>query len=117
MYDRTKDKNIKSKTATIKNKTWTKEKIVKLLNTNDKAVERAILRLYSFQTIDERTYGHTETNNGVGFNRYDANLLSGFAEQLIQYKRPLSGKQLIIARKKLVKYANQLLNYVESKGK
>ena len=103
-----------SKKATTKNKTWNKEEIIKLLLTNNKAVERAILRLYSFQTDEEKFYGHTETINGVGFNRYDTNILSNFAEQLTIYKKPLSSKQLAIARKKLIKYTGQLLKYIEN---
>lgn len=117
MYNRSKDKNIKSKVVVVKNKPWDKDKIIKLLLTNDKAVERAILLLYSFQTEDERIYGHTGVINGKGFNRLDANILSSFAEQITIKKKPLSYKQLIIARKKLVKYTGQILDYMAEQNK
>ena len=58
------DKNIKSKVAIINSKTWTLKDVIKLLIENDKAVERAILLLYSFQTDDEKRYGHTGEWNG-----------------------------------------------------
>lgn len=106
----------KVKQVIIKNKVWDKEAINNLLRRNDKAVERAILLLYSFQTYAEKHYGHTETNNGVGFNRYDSNILSSFAEQLNK-GNSLSPKQLIIARIKLQKYTGQILNYMQENNK
>lgn len=107
---------MKSKAVTIKNKTWTKEDIKELLRKNNKAVERAIVLLYSFQTYEEQKYGHTEECNGVGFNRLDSNILSSFAEQILG-DRNLSPKQLLIARIRLEKYAGQILNYMATKYK
>ena len=45
---------MKSKVVVVKNKAWTKEDIKELLRKNNKAVERAIVLLYSFQTYDEQ---------------------------------------------------------------
>ena len=115
MYKREENKNIKSKVVIIKNKAWSCEDIKELLKRNDKAVERAITLLYSFQTYDEQKYGHTGENNGVGFNRLDANILSSFAEQLNK-GRKLSSKQIAIARPKLMKYTKQIFNYMAKKA-
>ena len=114
MYKRNSKDN--SKVAIINSKTWTLKDVVNLLLRNDKAVERAILLLYSFQTDDEKRYGHTGEWNGVGFNRYDANILSTFAEQLLQKKKHLTYCQMFIARKKVIKYAKQIFNYMLSKN-
>jgi hypothetical protein len=46
---------------------WTKEKIINLLHTNDKAVGRALMRLYERQTFDEREAKDVKYKNGMGF--------------------------------------------------
>lgn len=92
---------------------YTKEQIKDLLVTNDKAVERAILRLYQYQTNTEQVDRETKDKNNVGFNGVDANLLSGFAEWLKSGKH-LTIKQLPYARKKIIKYAGQLANIANS---
>ena len=114
MYNRTKDKK-KTKQVEVNGKLWDKEKLKDLLMRNDKAVIRALLLLYSFQTYEEKHYGHTGTKNNVGFNRLDANILSSFAEQLNKGYR-LSEKQIAIARPKLQKYVGQILNYMKKKN-
>lgn len=123
MYNREKEsmentkpkRNIKSKVATINSKAYTLEDVKELLKRNNKAVERAILLLYSFQTLEEQKYGHTGEWNNKGFNRVDANILSSFAEQL-STGRSLSSKQLVIARLKIMKYSKQIFNYMLSKS-
>ena len=52
--------------------------------------------------MTSKKYGHTEECNGVGFNRLDSNILSSFAEQILE-GRNLSPKQLLIARIRLEK--------------
>ena len=112
---RKENKNIKSKAVVVKNKAWSCEDIRKLLRKNNKAVERALTLLYSFQTYDEQKYGHTGECNGVGFNRVDSNILSSFAEQ-INKGYNLTEKQLAIARIKVLKYANQILKHMAKKN-
>lgn len=87
---------------------WTEEKIVQLINNNDKMVIRSLLKLYEFQTADEQAYGEASYNNGVGFNGADAPILTSFVDF---YKQTgfLSKKQIAIARKKLIKYRKQLV--------
>ena len=66
--------------------------------------------------------------NGVGFNSIDANFLSSLAEWILDRKhapvaekdkyvvrRHLSYKQRLLARKKVTKYASQLVNmYIDA---
>jgi hypothetical protein len=46
---------------------WNKERIVTLLETNDKAVARALVRLKQLQTTDEVVAEDTKYRNGRGF--------------------------------------------------
>lgn len=88
---------------------YTKADIKALLTTNDRAVTRAIVAVYGFQTQSERSSKTTADLNGIGFNGADAEILSSFAEQ-IQKGRQLSERQMEIARRKIVKYSQQLAN-------
>ena len=88
--------------------TYTKDDIKRLLQENDKAVERAIIRLYDFQTPTEQEIRETREKNNVGFNGVDAELLTGFAKFMLERKRHLTPKQMTYARKKILKYAGQL---------
>ena len=69
---------------------------------------------YNFQTDEEQVIEDTKEHNGVGFNGVDGHILSSFATQILRwendkkYKSPLSPKQMIIARKRIVKYSGQL---------
>lgn len=89
-------------------KTWDKESIQELLKSNDKAVARAVLAVYRFQTEAEKSTQTTRDSNGIGFSAFDAEILSDFAEKL---KRglTLSPRQLELARKKMLKYHRQLV--------
>lgn len=95
----------------INGKVWTKDNLKELLLTNNNAVERAITVIYGYQTLSEQAENQTVSANGVGFNQFDSTLLSSFAQQLEEGKH-LSYKQMIIARKKITKYAGQLLKHM-----
>jgi len=77
---------------------------------------RGILALYARQTQDEKDSESTEHDNKMGFNGFDAEILSSFSKQILawqaqavkQYASPLSAKQVSLARKKMGKYAGQL---------
>lgn len=86
---------------------WTIDAIKNLLNTNDRAVTRGILVIYSRQTADEKQSEDTRHHNGVGFSAFDAKILSSFAIQLVQ-GRNLSVRQMEVARKLMPKYSRQL---------
>ncbi len=86
---------------------WNRENIRELLETNDKAVLRGILVIYSLQTFDEQATRSTTKYNGVGFSGVDAEFMSSLAESIQKYGR-LTDKQMTYARKKIKKYAKQL---------
>ena len=116
MYDRTQNKRTKKvKEIVIKGKTWTIEEVKDLLKRNNKAVERAIKLLYSFQTEAEKALETASTVNGKGFNKFDAEILSSYAEQLLEGRR-LTIKQLCVARPKILKYTKQIFNYMLEKN-
>lgn len=94
---------------------WTKDKIVALLETNDKAVARALVRLSELQTFDEVQHEDTKYRNGKGFRPAHARMGTSMAKF---YSRNgyLSPKQVNYWRSKDKKgnmrigiYANQLL--------
>lgn len=98
------------------------------LMTNNDYLEKAILKLYKYQTEHEQQMQDTAVLNGVGFNTIDANFLSSLAEWILDRKhasaakkdkyvvrRHLTNKQLLFARKKVTKYAGQLVNmYIDA---
>ncbi len=93
-----------------------KNYIVNLLNTNDKAVARALVALNKLQTIDEQITENTRHNNGQGFTPADAAMGTSMA-QWYETKGYLSPKQVAYWRKpnakgtpRICKYAGQLLN-------
>lgn len=89
-------------------KVWTIEEIKELIKTSDKMVVRSVVKLYELQTATEQAAQETHERNGVGFNGVDAGIMSSFAEW---YKNRgyLSAEQTALARKKLFKYAGQLV--------
>lgn len=94
--------------------TLTKEYIRERITTDDNALIRGMLAIYAYQTADEQRAQVTKYENGVGFNGADSTILSSFCEQ---YNRKgfLSTKQLNIARRKMAKYAKQLLHISAAK--
>ena len=85
----------------------TVEEIKTKVSSNAQWAAHAISALYERQTQAEKDTQHTSELNGRGFNGFDSEILSSFAEQ-IKRGRTLSPKQLAIAFKKLPKYAGQL---------
>lgn len=102
-----------TKATDTKGKTWTKDEIAQLLQTNDKALERAILKIFARQTASEQAIDTTTHTNGKGFTSADARLLSSFAKWIQTSHKAegsrLSDKQKVWARKKMAKYAGQML--------
>jgi hypothetical protein len=97
---------------------WNKEKILNLLAVNDKAVGRAILRVYANQTQDEQNLQHVIYKNGKGFRPQHARMGTSMAEFLLK-KGFLSSKQVAYWRVRDKKgtmrigiYANQLLSEI-----
>jgi hypothetical protein len=93
------------------------------LAVNDTWVKRAILVVFAAQTASEQCSETTREHNGVGFNGTDAQILSSFAKQIIdfeagrsKFRSPLSPKQMVIARNKIRKYAGQILVAMRAKA-
>jgi hypothetical protein len=95
-------------------KVWKIEEIRSLLEKNEIMVKRSVVEIYNNQTSEEKLTGETKENNGVGFNGVDAYIMSSFARQIIE-KNFLSKKQMIIAKKKIKKYARQLTEIANNK--
>ncbi|MCI0525954.1 MAG: hypothetical protein L0Y56_00675 [Nitrospira sp.] len=79
-----------------------------------RAVERAIIAIYSRQTQEEQVSESTLRLNGIGFSGADARLGSYYARWIQNGKR-LSGKHLERARKMTLKYRKQLLEIAQLK--
>lgn len=90
-----------------------------LLDRSAYAVEEAILRIYDLQTADEQASGTTTHDNGVGFSGCDAEILTSFAHWIKRSRYAhgarLTERQLVIARKKIKKYAAQLARIANAK--
>jgi hypothetical protein len=86
---------------------WKKEEIVALLETNNGFLCRSVVKIWNRQTTDEKICKGTSHENGRGFNGTDANILSSYAE-FFTTRGYLTEKQLVLARKKMMKYAKQL---------
>lgn len=99
-------------------KMHTKESIKELLLKNDRAVERALLVLLSYQTATEQKIESTSVENGEGFASCDAKVMTSMAKQ-VQRGRSLTPKQLAWLRSgkserfpcRIAKYARQLADH------
>ena len=89
--------------------------IRKLLLTNDKAVERAIVALYRRQLADEQAGGTTKHANGRGFNMTHAHTGSYCAKWILQGKR-LTGHWLVDCRDIAMFYSRQLLEIAKERA-
>ncbi len=97
---------------------WTKERIVDLLQTNDKAVGRALLRLLENQTSDEQIAQDVKHRNNMGFRPCHARMGTSMA-QFFRDRGFLSPKQVSYWRvrdkngnMRIAIYANQLLKEI-----
>jgi hypothetical protein len=87
---------------------WTKAEIIGLVESNDRAVERAVLALYARQTDDEQTGGYTGHLNARGFNKADASYGS-YCARWVKKGNHLTGKHLGRCRALVKKYHRQLV--------
>lgn len=79
------------------------------LSTSEKWVLRALVKIYEFQTEDEKEHETTHDYNGVGFTGVDGEILTSFAKQYLR-KNYLSQKQMAIVFKKMPKYWRQIMS-------
>lgn len=94
---------------------WNKERVCTLLDTRDVAVAKAVCLIYSKQTAAEQSSDSTNTENGVGFSKIDAEFLSSCA-RFYQRTGFLTAKQLAMCRNKVKKYWRQILDDLKAKG-
>lgn len=96
-----------------------KQQLVKALRdqlgTDPAQIEKAIVRIFEYQTQDEQRAENTNHYNLQGFRTCDAKILSSFAKQLLR-GRHLSEKQLAIAKRRMPVYAGQLIRQSIQKG-
>jgi hypothetical protein len=78
-----------------------------LLN-NDALLLNSMVEIYKRQTKYEKKNMLTISKNKVGFDRFDAKMLSSFAEFYLEHNY-LPFEKVTIARRKMLKYAKQLL--------
>ena len=78
------------------------------LGTSKVWAQKALLKIYEFQTQEEKQEENTKDINGIGFTGVDGEILSSFAKQL-QVRKTLSEKQMTLLFKKMPKYWNQIL--------
>jgi len=91
-----------------------------LLLSDNLAVEKAILALYSKQTENEKVADVTNVDNGMGFTGADAYILTQFAKFILNGAWKNDGERLTdgqrtLARKKLPKYAGQLARIADER--
>lgn len=78
------------------------------LETNPKAVYRAIKMLRDMQTVDEQSSHATLQSNGAGFSMVDANY-GTFLADVIDREGSLRGRLLVDGRRIALKYARTQL--------
>lgn len=78
------------------------------LKTNETWQLAAMLKIYDFQTEDEKAIGDTCIYNGVGFSGAHGEIMSSLA---VQYRTKgwLSPKQMAIVAKIIHKYTRQVI--------
>lgn len=84
------------------------EELSHLIDTSDQWAAGALIRLYELQTLDEQNFYRTEHINGVGFNSFDAGILTDMSKYYIK-KGYLTDPQLRFVRKTIKKYISQLV--------
>jgi hypothetical protein len=94
---------------------WNEAKIKNLLNSNDLAVERAIIAIYDRQTQDEKSASDTKHRNGRGFRSNHASKGSYYARWCLSGRR-LTGHHLANARKIALHYVRQLAEVAVNKN-
>jgi hypothetical protein len=93
-----------------------KAAIQSLLATSNRAVERALYRIYQAQTASEQAVESTQENNGVGFTGQDAPFLTSCAKGMLKYGH-LTERQIPVVRRKIAKYWRQLAAVAAANGR
>ena len=88
---------------------WTKETIQALINSNDRAVERALVAIYNRQTEDEKQSTQTRHLNHRGF-RHNHAVRGSYYARWVNSGRRLTGRHLELGRAIALVYHRQLLD-------
>ena len=94
-------------TTTATAKKYTKDSILVLFSKNEAFMFRALLKVYAFQTQDEKNTDSVSHANGMGFRSCDSYILSKLAKWY-EEKGYFTPKQAEIVRKKMPVYAGQI---------
>lgn len=95
-------------------KHWTRTQIEEGLQKSNEWVVKGLLALYARQTQVEQRTEKTHDKNWRGFNATDAPRLTSYAK-FYQQRGFLTEKQLYVARKRIMKYAQQLAHIANEK--
>ena len=88
-------------------KIWTDKKIKEILKKDKNFCMRAMLKLFGYQTENEKRSERTISNNNVGFNSPDAKKLTCLCKTL-QRNGSLNNYQMNIVYEKMQKYHKQI---------
>lgn len=105
--DRVKRDQMIEKLDSLKNLREWKAYIQNLIQFNDKAVKSALVLLLSLQEEDERRDNKSVHENGVGFNKIDADFLGRMAKR-VNAGIDLTSSEMQACRWGLMKYWRQL---------
>jgi hypothetical protein len=86
---------------------WTRQEVETMLEANERAVARGVVRLYCRQEAGERVSGTVTNDNGMGFSGCNARSGTYYAKWVIS-GGILSGKHLEKARKICLHHVGQL---------
>ena len=86
------------------------------LSTSNRQAVKGLLAIYNAQTIEEQSKLATLEKNCVGFSAPDAQFLSYLARWKLTTGY-LTDRQLNVVRRRMPKYASQLVNYSLEQGK
>lgn len=98
----------------VEKKEYESNEIKELLLKNNSVLMKSILMLYDKQTEDEKYLEKSNERNNVGFNRFDAPILSKYA-LIIKRTGGMMINDLYDARSRIIKYTNQITNIVNEK--
>lgn len=96
-------------------KVWGKSDIQRLIQDKPSAAIRALVLVYNNQSDSEKASEATLGENGVGFTKFDATILSSIAEQY-SFKKYLTVKQEKVVQKRMLKYWKQILDSMQIRG-
>jgi len=105
------EQKIRKNEAIVNGVVWTVDSIRELLLKNDAAVIKGMLRIFEYQTLTEQANETTIENNMVGFSGAHAEIMSSFAKNYQKFGF-LSIKQMVVARKIMLRYSRQLIRII-----